>query len=190
MTAEETGLAVSVGRALSSDGSHTASYSPRSEATVGETPRTASRKKVMRKFITVSAIGLGLLLGQVLPTSADVPDGVIELSGGSVAAGIGFRWGSGTLIFQGKRYPLKISGFSLASVGVTDYTAAGNVTGLRTAQDINGVFTSVAAGGTLGGGGNIAAMRNQNGVVIQMTSTTAGLSLTLAAEGVKISIAN
>jgi hypothetical protein len=54
----------------------------------------------------------------------------------------------------------------------------------------NGVFTSVAAGGTLGGGGNIAAMRNQNGVVIQMTSTTAGLSLTLAAEGVKISIAN
>jgi hypothetical protein len=135
-------------------------------------------------------IGLGLLLGHTVPTTAQVPDGVIELSGGSVAAGIGFSWGSGTLIFQGKRYPLNISGFALASVGITDYTAAGNVTGLRTAQDINGVFTSVAAGATLGGGGNIAAMRNQNGVVIQMTSTTAGLSLTLAAEGVKISIAN
>jgi hypothetical protein len=144
----------------------------------------------MRKPLIVLAIGLGLLLGHILPTSAQVPDGVIELSGGSVAAGIGFSWGSGTLIFQGKRYPLKISGFTLASVGITDYTAAGNVTGLRTAQDINGVFTSVAAGATLGGGGNIAAMRNQNGVVIQMTSTTAGLSLTLAAEGVRISIAN
>jgi hypothetical protein len=147
-------------------------------------------RNVMRKPLIVLAIGLGLLLGHILPTSAQVPDGVIELSGGSVAAGIGFSWGSGTLIFQGKRYPLKISGFTLASVGITDYTAAGNVTGLRTAQDINGVFTSVAAGATLGGGGNIAAMRNQNGVVIQMTSTTAGLSLTLAAEGVKISIAN
>jgi hypothetical protein len=144
----------------------------------------------MRKYFTMLTIGLGLLLGHILPTSAQVPDGVIELSGGSVAAGIGFSWGSGTLIFQGKRYPLKVSGFTLASVGITDYTAAGNVTGLRTAQDINGVFSSVAAGATLGGGGNIAAMRNQNGVVIQMTSTTAGLSLTLAAEGVKISISN
>jgi hypothetical protein len=132
----------------------------------------------MFKYFRVLAIGVGLLLGHILPTSAQVPDGVIELSGGSVAAGVGFSWGSGTLIFQGKRYPLKISGFTLASVGIADYTAAGNVTGLRTAQDINGVFTSVAAGATLGGGGNIAA------------STTAGLSLTLAAEGVKITIVN
>ncbi|HKM74468.1 MAG TPA: hypothetical protein VJX94_31155, partial [Stellaceae bacterium] len=96
----------------------------------------------------------------------------------------------GTLIFQGKHYPLKISGISLASVGVTDYTAAGSVEGLRTPQDINGVFTSVAAGATLGGGGNVAAMRNQNGVVIHLTSTTAGLSLSLAAEGLKISLTN
>ena len=39
----------------------------------------------------VLAMGLGLLLG----ISAEAPDGVIELSGGSVAAGIGFSWGSG-----------------------------------------------------------------------------------------------
>jgi hypothetical protein len=158
--------------------------------TLSENPRNGKEVNIMRKFVTTLAMGFGLLVAQALPVSAQVPDGVIELSGGSVAAGIGFSWGSGTLIFQGKRYPLKVSGFSLASVGVTDYTAAGNVTGLRTAQDINGVFTSVAAGATLGGGGNIAAMKNQNGVVIQMTSTTAGLSLTLAAEGVKISISN
>src|SRR5271170_4693945 len=105
----------------------------------------------MSRLSAVLAIGLGLLVAQPLWALAQAPDGVIELSGGAVAAGIGFSWGSGTLIFQGKRYPLKISGFTLASVGVTDYTAAGNVTGLRTAQDINGVFTSVAAGGTLGG---------------------------------------
>jgi hypothetical protein len=144
----------------------------------------------MRKILAVLAMGFSVLLAQPLSASAQAPDGVIELSGGSVAAGIGFSWGSGTLIFQGKRCPLRVSGLGLASVGVTDYTAAGQVTGLRTAQDINGVYTSVAAGATLGGGGNVAAMRNQNGVVIQMTSTTAGLSLTLAAAGVKISLAN
>ena len=144
----------------------------------------------MRKILAILAMGSSVLLAQPVSASDQAPDGVIELSGGSVAAGIGFSWGSGFLIFQGKRYPLSVSGLSLASVGVTDYTAAGQVTGLRTAQDINGVYTSVAAGATLGGGGNIAAMKNQNRVVIQMTSTTAGLSLTFAAEGVKISLAD
>ena len=144
----------------------------------------------MRKFLTVSAIGLGLLLGQPVSTSAQTPDGVIELSGGSVAAGIGYSWGNGTLIFQGKRYALSVSGVSLASVGAVEYTAAGSVEGLKTPQDINGVFTAVGAGATLGGGGNIAAMRNQNGVVIHLTSTTQGLSLSLAASGMKIALAD
>ena len=143
----------------------------------------------MRKLFAVLAMALGVLVAQPLAASAQAPDGVIELSGGSVAAGIGYSWGSGALIYQGVRYPLRVSGITLASVGITHYTAAGTVTGLTSARAINGVFTSVAAGGTLGGGGNIAAMKNQNGVVIQLTSTTAGLSLTLAAEGVKISIA-
>jgi len=144
----------------------------------------------MRKFLAALSAAVALFLASPMVSSAQAPDGVIELSGGSVAAGIGYSWGSGTLIFQGQRYPLKVSGLSLASVGITQYTAAGSVEGLKSPQNINGVFTSVAAGATLGGGGNIAAMKNQNGVVIHLTSTTAGLSLSLAAEGVKISLAN
>jgi hypothetical protein len=142
----------------------------------------------MRKWFTVLTLALGVMLAQPFAASAQAPDGVIELSGGSVAAGIGYSWGSGTLIYQGKRYPLKVSGITLASVGISNYTAAGTVTGLTSPQSINGNFTSVAAGATLGGGGSVAAMKNQNGVVIQLSSTTAGLSLTLAAAGVRISI--
>jgi hypothetical protein len=152
-------------------------------------PGTENRSDAMHRFLAVLAVGFGLLLFEPVPASAQAPDGVIELSGGSVAAGIGYTWGSGTLIFQGKRYPLKVGGISLVSVGVTEYTAAGSVTGLKKPQDISGVFTSVAAGGTLGGGGAVAAMRNQNGVTINLTSTTEGLNLTLAAEGMRISLA-
>ncbi len=143
----------------------------------------------MPKFLAVLAASFGLLLFEAAPASTQTPDAVIELSGGSAAVGIGYSWGGGTLIFQGKRYPVKISGISVASVGVTEYTAAGSVTGLKTPQDINGAYSSVAAGGTLGGGGAVAAMRNQNGVTINLSSTTQGLSLTLAAEGMKISLA-
>jgi hypothetical protein len=117
---------------------------------------------------------------------AQTPADVIEMSGGSVSAGVGFTWGRGTLIFQGKRYPLRISGVSLVSVGVTDYTAAGSFDVPRSPADIDGIYSPVAAGATLGGGEDIAAMRNQRGVVIHLTSTTSGLGLSLAAEGMKI----
>ena len=143
----------------------------------------------MHKTVTALGLSLGLLLGQTAYVSAGTPDAVIELSGGSVAAGVGFSWGSGTLIYQGKRYPVKISGFSLASVGVTEYAAAGTVSGLKTPRDINGVYAAAAAGGTLGGGAGASAMTNQSGVTIQMTSTSEGLNLTLATEGVKIRLA-
>jgi hypothetical protein len=148
-------------------------------------------ESVVRKTFTAVGIGLGLLLlCQPVPSSAQTQDAVIELSGGAVAAGIGFNWGSGTLIFQGEQYKLKVSGLSLASVGADEYTEIGNVTGLKTAQDINGVYTAVAAGATLAGGGSVTAMENQNGVTIHMTATTLGLDVTLAAEGVQISLAN
>jgi hypothetical protein len=146
----------------------------------------------MRKTLAVIGTCFVFMLSYVGLASAQskTPDAVIELSGGSVAAGIGFTWGSGTLIYQGKRYPLSVSGVSLASVGAAGYTAAGSVYGLKSPHDITGVYTAVAAGATLGGGGDFSAMRNQNGVVIQMTATTEGLSLTLAAEGMKIAVAN
>jgi hypothetical protein len=132
---------------------------------------------------------LGLLLCQVEPASAATPNGTIELSGGKVAAGIGYKWGSGTLIFQGKRYPLNISGIGLGSVGVNEYTASGHVTGLRCANDINGIFTAVGTGLTLGGGASVAEMKNENGVTIQLDSTTEGLSVSVASTGVQVSIA-
>ena len=95
----------------------------------------------------------------------------------------------GTLIFKGKRYPLTVSGIGLGSVGVNDYTAAGTVTGLQRPQDINGIFTRVGTGLTLGGGASIAEMRNDSGVTIQLDSTTEGLSVSLGAAGMKIAIA-
>lgn len=143
----------------------------------------------MRKILAIIGACLGLLLSYPVASFAEEPDAVIELSGGSVAAGIGFSWGHGTLIFDGKRYPVTVSGVSLASVGADGYTAAGSVYGLKTPREINGVYSSVAARGTAGAGAGVTAMQNQHGVTIQMTSTSQGLNPTLAAQGVKIALA-
>ena len=143
-----------------------------------------------RKLLFLLCVGLTVMLFHPPLASAQVPDGTIELSGGKIAAGIGYSWGSGTLIFQGKRYPLTVSGISLGSVGVNEYAASGTVAGLSSPQDINGIFTRIGTGLTLGGGADIAAMRNENGVTIQLASTTEGLNVSLAVTGMKISIAD
>jgi hypothetical protein len=90
----------------------------------------------MRRYLALLGLGLAILLVQPIALSTQTPYGVIELSGGSMAAGIGYTWRRGTLIFEGRRYPLRVSGLHLASVGISEYTAAGSVEGLKRPPDI------------------------------------------------------
>ncbi len=140
----------------------------------------------MRRFF----IGLVASWLVLLPAMAaeQGPDGTIELSGGSVAVGIGYTWGSGKLVFQGKSYPLKVSGVSIADVGVSDYTATGSVYNLKKPEDIEGTYAAATAGATVAGGVSGAAMRNQNGVLIQSSATRQGLQFTFAPAGIKITL--
>ena len=116
------------------------------------------------------------------------PSGTVELSEGSVAVGIGYSWGGGTLTYKGKKYPVKVEGLSVGEVGVTKATARGDVFNLNKLEDFNGNYVAGGAEGTVGGGAGITAMKNQNGVVLRLKSTTQGASLKLAAEGIKLSV--
>ena len=142
-----------------------------------------------RKLLCLLSVGAGLfLLGHPARAAAAIPDGRIELSGGKVAAGIGYSWGAGTLFFHGKQYPITLNGLGLGTAGINKYTASGTVTGLKKAQNINGRFTAVSTGLTLGDGASIAEMKNDNGVIIQLLdSTSEGLGASLALKGVHIS---
>ena len=111
-------------------------------------------------------------------TPAQEPrSGTVRLSEGSVAAGIGYGWGAGTLTYLGKSYTLKVDGLSVGHVGVSKVEASGNVFKLAKVQDFSGHYTAAGAEG---------ALRNQNGVVIHLTSPTRGLSFKVAPEGVRI----
>ncbi len=160
----------------------------------GEPSRLLDRRRLFLALAGRAAIGLAVALGcgtvAALPASAqEAPNATIELSGGAVAAGIGYSWGSGTLVFQGTKYPLKVSGLSIVNVGAAEYTATGVVLHLTQASDINGVYVAGEAGATLAGGGSVMSMKNDRGVVINMTTTRTGLQLTLAPTGLKIELA-
>ena len=143
----------------------------------------------MRQF----AMGLVVAAAVSLPFSTALakaarPDATLQLNQGSVAAGIGFSWGGGTLTYRGKRYPVSVDGLTVGSVGISRATAAGSVYNLKKLEDFNGTYTAVGAGATVAGGGSIATMRNQNGVRVTLRSTSRGLKFTLGASGVTMNI--
>ncbi len=115
-------------------------------------------------------------------------DALIEFSAGSVAAGIGFSWGSGTLTQAGKKYEIKIDGLSVGNVGIAKASAWGRVYHLKNVSDINGTYAAIGTGATVGGGGSAIALRNKKGVVIDIFTTTEGLSLGVGTAGVKIEL--
>ena len=142
-----------------------------------------------RLMIGVVAVGslVAALAGLAVAQKADA---TLTLSEGSVAAGIGFSWGKGTLSYGGKTYPVKVEGLSVGEVGLARATAKGDVLHLAKLEDFSGTYVAVGVGATAAGGAGAAVMRNQNGVVIEMTSTTQGASLKLGAEGLRLTLAN
>jgi hypothetical protein len=120
--------------------------------------------------------------------AAEKPDATIRLSSGSVAAGIGFSWGKGTLTYKGKDYPLSVKGLSIGKVGITGATASGEVYHLKSLKDFDGNYTGVGAGITLAGGRSAVTIKNQNGVRVRVISTNRGADLTLGGGGVDLKI--
>jgi len=114
--------------------------------------------------------------------------GTVSFSGGAVALGVGFQWGSGVLTFRGRQYPFRVHGLSVLDVGATRVSATGTVRNLNNVADFSGNYVAATAGATLAGGGSIGSLRNQNGVVINGITTQQGLRLTLAASGLNLTL--
>lgn len=153
--------------------------------------QTLFRWSIVSIALALTVCMSGGLMQPGRAAAADVPSGTIELSGGSIAAGIGYTWGHGTLIFDGKKYPLTLNGLSLLHVGANYYDASGTVYNLTKASDINGTFTAVpprGVGGTVAGGAPLSTIKNPQGVIIEMTATHKGLAFNVGPNGVTISL--
>ena len=142
----------------------------------------------MRAF-TVAALAATFLAAAPAPgLAAENPDATFELTGGTVGVGIGVGWAKGTLHYQGKSVPISVKGISLAKIGAGSISASGEVYHLNDLKDFSGNYASVSAGAALAGGGAVAAMRNDKGVVMKMRSTTQGAELMLGVDGIAVSI--
>ena len=144
------------------------------------------------KKIAILLLVVGVMTGFTQgATHQSKPDATLRLSGGSFALGIGFRWGSGTLTYKGKNYPVKVNGFSVGKVGVTGSSAYGEIFNLKHLQDFNGHYNVGGAGTrgvTLGSGKAGTLMSNQSGVIDRLAATQQGLDVNVTGGGVDMQI--
>ena len=137
--------------------------------------------------IAFSGMMMALLAGLALAEDKK-PDATLKMHEGTVAAGIGWSWGGGELNYALKTHKFKISGLSVAEVGVTKAEATGSVYNLKNLEDFNGVYAAAGTEGTAGKGAGVSSLRNDKGVVINLKSETKGANIKIAAEGLKVTL--
>jgi hypothetical protein len=137
-------------------------------------------------FVTIAALSVALTAA--IAAEENEMKATIRLSGGSAAAGLGVNWGGGTLTYQGKDYPISVRGLSVGDVGVSKIEASGNVYNLNSLADFDGNYTGVAAGAAVAGGAGATTLKNQNGVKVNLVSTTQGVKLTIGGGGVEMKL--
>ena len=139
-------------------------------------------RKLLSTFILVTV----MLFASTALAGGEEPSGTVSIETTSVAVGIGFQWGEGILKFQGKEYKFRLKGLSVVDVGFSKISAVGHVYHLNKVSDFPGTFSAVEAGIAIGAGVGAQTMENQYGVVMDLSSTKAGIKFKLAPEGIKV----
>jgi hypothetical protein len=143
------------------------------------------------KTIAVLLLALGLTTSRLANAAESKADGTLRISGGSFALGIGTSWGSGTLTYKGKDYPVKVKGLSVGKVGMTSVSIAGEVFNLKHLRDFDGHYNyggSGMRGVTLASGRTGTLMSNQAGVIVRVSATQKGVDVNATGGGVDMKI--
>jgi hypothetical protein len=132
-------------------------------------------------IISLLIPGSSLFAAKPLPAVGEI---AIELKG--VGALVGVSWGTGLLYFKGKKYPIRVEGLAVGDIGFAKISARGKVYNLKRYLDITGTYAAAGAGVALAGGAAGLTMKNERGVVIDLTATQAGVKLNLGPQGLTI----
>ena len=144
----------------------------------------------MSKITTVSRFVLFVFVAAFATTAISgesaTPSGKVSIQSRSIAAGIGVTWGDGKLSFKGKDYPFSIDGLTLVDFGIGRANASGEVYNLTDVAKFAGTYVAAEAGLTLAGGMSGMILRNQDGVIMRLHSTSRGARLQLGTSGLTI----
>ena len=144
-----------------------------------------------RTLLGLLVAGSLLVAFNISPALGQVPDGTVKITSRTVAPGTGLSWGEGVLTYKGRDYPFTFKAAGLFRDVDTKIAAAelsGQVFDLKNPEDFAGNYQKVETQTSESGSTSRATMKNQNGVVVNLTSMIEGRKFNLAREGMEIEL--
>jgi hypothetical protein len=140
----------------------------------------------LAKLIAAFAAVISIMFAATTPSQAQT--GTVRINVVKAGFIVGAGGGSGTLTFRGHTYPLSIGGLSLGTLGVSSASLVGTASNLHRASDIAGTYGAAGAGLAFVGGGQVATLQNQRGVVLTLRGAQVGFQATLGVGGMTIAL--
>ena len=136
-----------------------------------------------------AALAPVLALAGVLVSAAYADSGGISFSVIKAGIIIGGEGGSGTLTFQGVRYPLSIGGISYGfTFGASETRFHGTVTNIRRPSDVTGVYAAGNVGAAVGRGAQAIVLGNEKGAVLTLSGNSVGAIVSADLNGLVITV--
>ena len=145
-----------------------------------------SKMMKLVKFAVAAAAVMAIMSASA--TQFQAQTGTVRLN--IVKAGfiVGAGGGSGVLHYHGRTYRLTVGGIGLGSLGVAAADLVGTASNLHRPQDIAGTYGAAGAGVTFIGGGQVATLQNEKGVVLQLHGGQVGFQVSLGLAGMTIGL--
>jgi hypothetical protein len=144
--------------------------------------RTFEPVKLVAAVATIVAVMLAAA------TLSQAQTGAVRLNIVKVGFIVGAGGGSGTLSYHGRTYRLSVGGVSLGSLGVAGADLVGTASNLHRPSDIAGTYGAAGAGFTFIGGGQVATLQNEKGVVLTLQGRQVGFQASLGLAGMTIAL--
>jgi len=127
--------------------------------------------------------------GVALSSTAFADSGSISFSVIKAGVVIGGSGGSGTLTFQGKRYPIGIGGISYGfTFGASSTRFHGTVSNIHRASDVAGVYVAGNVGAAVVRGAQAIVLANQNGAVLTLSGKSVGAIVSADLNGLAVTV--
>jgi hypothetical protein len=141
--------------------------------------------KLVKLIAAITALVSIMLIGV---TQSQAQSGTVRLN--IVKAGfiVGAGGGNGVLHYHGRTYRLTVGGIGLGSLGVAAADLVGTASNLHNPSDIAGTYGAAGAGVTFVGGGQVATLQNEKGVVLQLHGGQVGFQVSLGLAGMTIGL--
>jgi hypothetical protein len=140
-------------------------------------------------ILMLSALIAGSTLFGASIQKANADSGKISLTVYKAGWVIGGSGGNGRLTFKGRIYRLGVGGVDYGLVfGGSKTVLHGQVSHIRRASDVEGVYGALGAGLAVGRGTRAIVLTNQNGAVLELSGRQSGLMVNVDLSGLALTI--